>query len=104
MWWKWRVLAWLRLAGPLLWASPARLKFSVPGPVRLDRAGESWAEKTLKHLTLEQKIGQMIVIWSRAQFFNQQSPQYLQLRDTIRKYHIGAVGPPSLWTPAFPAR
>jgi beta-N-acetylhexosaminidase len=63
-----------------------------PGPVHLDRDGEKWAEKTLKKLSLEQKIGQMIMIWSKAEFVNVNSPDYLKLRDAMRKYHLGGFG------------
>ena len=76
------------LAAPVF----ARDKFVHPGPVRLDREGEKWAQKTLKKLTLEQKIGQMMVGRVLAQFVNVDSPQYQQLRDTVRKYHIGGLG------------
>lgn len=60
--------------------------------VRLDRGGEKWAEKTLKKMSLEQKVGQMFVVWARIEFMNINSPQYLQLRDTMRKYHVGGFG------------
>ncbi len=94
----------LRLLAALLLCSVAALaadKFQHPGPVHLDREGEKWAEKTLKHLSLEQKIGQLFLIWTRAQFTNIDSPEYKQLRDTIRKYHIGAVGMTVRWEPPF---
>src|SRR5438874_5164201 len=63
-----------------------------PGPIHLDHGGEKWAEKTLKHMSLEEKIGQMFVIWVRAEFLNLANPEYTQLRDTIQKYHVGALG------------
>ena len=70
----------------------AKERYLRPGPVRLDRDGEKWAEKTLKKMSLEEKIGQMLMIWARVQFTNVTSPQYLQLRDTMRKFHIGSFG------------
>ncbi len=70
----------------------AKEKFQQPGPVQLDRDGAKWAEKTLKKMRLEEKIGQMIMIWARVQFTNVNSPQYLQLLDTMRKYHLGSLG------------
>ena len=66
--------------------------FQKPGPVHLDKAGEKWAEKSLKKMTLEQKIGQMFMIWSRAQFLNVNSAGYIHLRDAMRKYHLGGFG------------
>jgi beta-N-acetylhexosaminidase len=67
-------------------------RFQHPGPVKLDHDGEKWAEKTLKGMSLEEKVGQMFMIWARAEFLNVNSPEYLQLRDTMRKYHIGGFG------------
>ena len=76
----------------LLLLSPAfaKEKFSQPRPVQLDRDGEKWAQKTLKNLSLEEKVGQLFMIWVRAEFLNVNSPEYLQLRDSINKYHVGS--------------
>ncbi len=65
-------------------------KFQHPGPVRLTHDGEKWAEKTLRKLTVEEKIGQVFMIWCRAGFLNVQNPEYLQLRDSMQKYHVGS--------------
>ncbi|MFB3918226.1 MAG: glycoside hydrolase family 3 protein [Terriglobales bacterium] len=70
----------------------AKDKYQQPGPVRLDRDGEKWAEKALKKLSLEEKVGQMLMIWARAEFVNLNSPDYLRLRDTLQKYHLGGFG------------
>ena len=69
----------------------AKEKFSRPGPIRLDHDGRRWAEKTLRKMSVEEKVGQLFMIWVRAAFLNSQSPDYLQLRDNIRKYHIGCL-------------
>ena len=70
----------------------AKEKFQQPGPVHLDQKGEKWARESLKKMSLEQKIGQMFMIWARAQFLNLDAPEYIALRDTMRKYHIGGFG------------
>jgi beta-N-acetylhexosaminidase len=70
----------------------AKPVFQKPGPVHLDKAGEKWAQKSLRKMTLEQKVGQMFMIWSHAQFLNVNSPEYVDLRDTMRKYHLGGFG------------
>jgi len=67
-------------------------RFQHPGPVKLDHDGEKWAEKTLRGMSLEEKIGQLFMIWARAEFLNVNSPEYLNLRDTMRKYHVGGFG------------
>ena len=68
-----------------------REKYQQPGPVRLDRDGAKWAEKTLRRLSLEEKVGQLFMIWVRAEFLNVDSPEYLELRDQINQYHIGSL-------------
>ena len=68
----------------------AKDKFSQPRPIQLDRDGEKWAQKTLHNLSLEEKVGQLFMIWVRAEFLNVNSPEYLQLRDSINKYHVGS--------------
>src|SRR5271168_307460 len=60
--------------------------------IQLDRKGERWAATTLRKMTLEEKIGQMIMPWARIEFMNVNSPDYLQLREEIRKYHVGGFG------------
>ena len=70
----------------------ARSFVQTSGPVQLDREGEKWAQKTLKKLTLEEKIGQMLLVWSRAEFLNVKSAEYLRLREVMRKYHVGGFG------------
>jgi beta-N-acetylhexosaminidase len=60
-----------------------------PG-IHATRDGERWAERTLRRLTLEEKVGQVFMIWCRASFLNVQSPEYLQWREAMEKYHIGS--------------
>lgn len=72
-----------------------------PGPIHLDHGGEKWAEKTLRKLSTEEKIGQLFIIWVRAEFLNVNSPQYLELRDTMKNYHIGSFAMTVRWDPPF---
>ena len=65
-------------------------KFLAAAPIKLNRDGEKWAEKTLKSLSPEEKVGQLFMIWVRAQFLNVEDPIFLQLRDSINKYHVGS--------------
>jgi beta-N-acetylhexosaminidase len=58
--------------------------------IHLTRDGERWADRTLRKLTLEEKVGQVFMIWCRASFLNVDSPEYLQWRDAMQKYHIGS--------------
>jgi len=41
------------------------------------------------------------MIWVRADFLNTQSPTYLQLLDSMQKYHIGGFAMTVRWEPPF---
>jgi len=79
----------------------AKEKFQHAGPIYLDHGGEKWAEKTLRKLSLEEKVGQVFMVWVRAEFLNVNSPEYLELRDTMNKYHVGAFAMTVPWEPPF---
>jgi beta-N-acetylhexosaminidase len=55
------------------------------------RAQERWADKTLRHLTLEEKIGQMIEVRGIMGYYNADDSAFKQLINDIHKYHLGAV-------------
>jgi beta-N-acetylhexosaminidase len=79
------------IASLLINLSFAKEKYQKPGPLHLDHDGEKWAEKTLRKMSPEEKVGQLFMIWVRARFMNIDSPDYAQLRDTIRRDHIGSL-------------
>ena len=81
-----------RLLLVVLLAIPCLAKdFQKPGPIQTSSDAQKWADKTLRKLSLEEKIGQMFLMRGRAEFLNVTSPDYLQLRDQIHRYHIGGV-------------
>jgi len=67
-------------------------RFQQPGSIHLDRAGRAWVERNVHRMTLEEKVGQLFMIWVKVQFMNEGDPIWLQLRDNVRKYHIGSLG------------
>src|SRR5208337_950819 len=79
----------------------AKQKHQQPGPVHLDRDGEKWAEKTLRKLSLEEKIGQLFMVRAKVDFLNLQNPAYLEMQDAIRKYHVGSFLMTVRWEPPF---
>lgn len=74
------ILALLALSGPAAVTSTG-----------LKSADNGWAEKTLKTLPLEEKVGQLFMIRLRVEFLNARTPGYFELRNNIRKYHVGAL-------------
>lgn len=87
-----------------LLAHPAfgKTKYQQPGrPIHLDHDGQKWAEKTLRKLSVDEKIGQLFMVWARAEFLNVDSPEYLKLRDTMLKYHVGSFAMTVRYEPPF---
>jgi len=62
-----------------------------PSARRVQRGDDGWAEKTLKSLSLEEKVGQLFMIRMRVELLDGRNPGYLELRNNIRKYHIGSL-------------
>lgn len=62
------------------------------GPVHLTPRGDRWATTTLRKMTLEEKVGQLIMPWARIRFMNVNDPDYLRLREEMQKYHVGGFG------------
>jgi beta-N-acetylhexosaminidase len=88
--WGWKGAA-AAMVAAMITAMIAQSALAAP-PVHLDRKGERWAAATLHKMTLEEKVGQMIVVWAQVQFLNPESPEYLELRDEMTKYHVGGFG------------
>ncbi len=62
-----------------------------PKPVALTKEGQEWVEETLKGLSLEEKVGQMLQVRCYADYASLDSADYKSLRDGVQKYHIGSV-------------
>src|SRR5437868_15107939 len=86
-----RTIVFVALLAPAISAFAKEEKFSKPSPVQLSSDGNKWAEKTLKKMSLEEKIGQLIQIRAYADFLNVDSPEYKQVSEAIKKYHLGSV-------------
>ena len=68
---------------------PALAKKHPLAPVSATQ-GDKWATKTLHSLSVEEKIGQVFMIWCRASFLNAESPEYLEWVEAMQKYHVGS--------------
>ena len=75
-----KILSALFVALALTSPAFAKEKYQRPGPIRETTAGDKWAEKTLHKMSVEEKVGQLFMIWCRASFLNVENPEYLQLR------------------------
>ncbi|MGH9513646.1 MAG: glycoside hydrolase family 3 protein [Terriglobales bacterium] len=96
-----RIIVWVVLSVLFVPVSFAKTKYQQPGPIHLDHDGQKWAQKTLRKLSVEEKVGQLFMIWVQARFLNAGNPEYLQIRDTMRKYHIGSFAMTVPYEPPF---
>lgn len=62
-----------------------------PLPPNTTAAQARWADRTLRSLSLEEKIGQMIEVRGIMGFYNADDPVFQKLVAEIRRYHLGAV-------------
>jgi beta-N-acetylhexosaminidase len=95
--WRLRTLMAILAAGFLAPCSAsgrhrAKEHYQPAGPIHIDRAGRKWADKTLRRMSPEEKVGQLFMIWAKVQFMNEADPAWIQLRENVRKYHIGSLG------------
>ena len=58
-------------------------------PFTLDRAAERWVEQTMKKLTADEKIGQLIVPSFESNFLSTDSDTFDTLTRLVRDYHVG---------------
>jgi beta-N-acetylhexosaminidase len=84
-----RILPAIFLALALTLPSFSKDRHSRPAPLNAAR-GDKWAEQTLRRLTVEEKIGQVLMIWCRASFLNVENTEYLQWLEAMQKYHVGS--------------
>lgn len=66
-----------------------------PTPKRFPREPSSdalkWADKELKRMTLDQKIGQLVSVGVNATFLNQDSEAFRSLRRQVEENHVGGI-------------
>jgi beta-N-acetylhexosaminidase len=87
----------LLLAALILSAMPnfakdkTRDRYQRPGPIHLDKDGQKWADKVLRKMSPEEKVGQLLMIFVKAQVMNQADPAWIELRNSVRRHHIGGL-------------
>jgi beta-N-acetylhexosaminidase len=79
-----------RLAAAFAAACVAALAAAVPtSPFALDKAAERWVEQTKTQLTLDEKIGQLLVPSFESNYISTDSDSFDQLSRLVRDYHVG---------------
>src|SRR5581483_8640694 len=77
-----------RLPVLLIAALLASAAANPPTVFQLDHKGEQWVEQTKKKLTLDEKIGQLIVPSFESNFLSVDSDTFEQLSRLVRYYHV----------------
>jgi beta-N-acetylhexosaminidase len=97
----------VRLA-PVLFLSAA-LASQPANPLEVDKAGEKWVQSTLKKMTLEDKVGQLLVSSFQSNFLSTESEEFERLVEAVHKYRVGGfhvfggseAAPPVLLNPTY---
>ena len=62
---------------------------SAQSPRGLDRGGEKWVQDTLKKMTVEEKVGQMIVSSFQTTFMSSDSAEFDELVRSVHEHKVG---------------
>ena len=65
-------------------------KGKAPRPRRVP-VDSAWVEKTLRKMTLEEKLGQLVMIYYWGRFTSTESPEYQELLREVKEKHIGGI-------------
>ncbi|MBA3335659.1 MAG: beta-N-acetylglucosaminidase, partial [Acidobacteria bacterium] len=68
-----------------LFAQTNNVKFRPPAKA------DKWADKQLKKMTLDEKIGQLVHVGINARYLNQTSPEFLELKRQIVENKVGGI-------------
>lgn len=75
----------------LLMANPGRAQRSPRTPPRLPSDAERWVEQTLKKMSLEEKLGQLVMVFYFGGFTSTESPEYKEVLDQVERNHVGGL-------------
>lgn len=77
----------------LIWASLADPRSGPVEPIHIEltNEGQEWVEQTVRSLSLEEKVGQMLLVPCYTDYVDSDSPEYKYLREQLRKYGIGSL-------------
>src|ERR1700683_1745092 len=81
---------WIFLLSFILAMTPAsRSAKSASANSKRAPADSAWIDKTLKKMSLEEKLGQMLVVYYFGEFTSTESSDYQDLVDEVEKKHVG---------------
>ena len=66
-------------------------KEATPLPEKLLPVTQSWIDEKFQRMSLDQKIGQLILVSAKTLSFSDYDPAYLKIKDYVRRYHIAGL-------------
>ena len=60
-----------------------------PDPIQIDKAADKWVQATIKKMTLDEKVGQLLVSSFQSTFMSSDSDEFNQLVKAVHEYHVG---------------
>ena len=78
------------IAGKAVAITNSEAKFK-PYSVQPSREALKWADKELRRMSLEQKVGQLVSVGINAGFLNRESAPYRELRRQVEANHVGGI-------------
>ena len=60
-------------------------------PTSLDKTAEQWVDATFKAMSLDEKIGQMLVTSTESEYFSTDSDEFERLAKKVTELHVGGV-------------
>ncbi|MHB8756313.1 MAG: glycoside hydrolase family 3 protein, partial [Candidatus Acidiferrales bacterium] len=75
----------------LLMTPPVTARQKTTTKPRRARIDNRWVEKTLKKMTLKEKLGQLVMIYYWGRFTSTESPAYQELLREVKEKHIGGI-------------
>ena len=99
----------IRLLALIVLCVSVLLSAQAPDPLAVDKAGEKWVQATMKKMTLEEKVGQLLVSSFQSSFLSTDSDGFAELAKAVREYHVGGfhvfgaseLAPPVLLNPSY---
>src|SRR5438270_12991181 len=64
---------------------------AAPGQAPIDRAAARWVDQTLQRMTLDEKIGQLLVTSLNATFTSRDTEVFERLRHLVRDVKVGGA-------------
>jgi beta-N-acetylhexosaminidase len=81
----------LCLVASLVMTPAAKAQKKPAAKARAVRSDEKWVATTLKKMTLEEKLGQLVMVYYWGRFTSTEDPAYQELLREVKQNHVGGI-------------